>query len=512
MGVKAAAGYWHRLDGVEKVFLAFLLFAQAYYSYRYAFRIQSDLAPPGYEATPEAYQYPKYVIAAAALGLLALLFVRNQESLTHLLKRLRQEPVWLLLIAFSLYCGLSAFRFGVEPGQLSHIAKFVFVVPFAMAAALIWRQKSPADFVVLFLGASLAYHVLYELVMFINFEATGRWPALTFSQLVPRYGAGWDDPNGFGAFAILALIGVLFLKTSPGSAWRGAHLALVFLLMLMAALTYSATAAVGLAIGCGLLLVARRIDVAKVAAMAGACLVVGAGLLVSGHIDIIVEGKLKSIQAHTRTKTSEPTPTAVPTVVRAPTSVPSAGPTVVPVPGVQQPPGTQSPAGTQQPASPPSGTAAAPTGTTSDGRTPGENVLRALVGPSDHVHFHETMYLLIYLNFGLLGVGLFIAVQALTLYRAVLQWRSGAGEAYLLGAILLAVFLAMNSFLPLYAIFPVNLYMWVIVGMVWARPLLAPVGKGRPMLAPSRQRRTPPSLRADDRGDLVDELLSKVAH
>ena len=306
MGVKAVAGCWNRLDGVEKVFLAFLLFAQAYYSYRYAFRIQSDLAPPGYESTPEAYQYPKYAIAAAVLGLLTLLFVRHQESLTHLIRRVRQEPVWLLLIAFGLYIGLSAFRFGVEPDQLGHIAKFVFVAPFALAAAVIWRQKSAADFVLLFLGASLAYHVLYELVMFAHFEATGRWPALTFSQLVPRYGAGWDDPNGFGAFAVLCLIGVLFVKLSADSGWRKPHLALVFLITLMAALTYSMTAAAGLAIGCGLLLVARRMDVAKVAAMAGACLVVGAGLLASGHIDIIVEGKLKSIEAHTRTK---PAPT-----------------------------------------------------------------------------------------------------------------------------------------------------------------------------------------------------------
>ena len=467
MGVKAVAGYWNRLDGVEKVFLAFLLFAQAYYSYRYAFRIQSDLAPPGYESTPEAYQYPKYAIAAAVLGLLVLLFVRNQESLTHLLRRLRQEPVWLLLIAFGLYCGLSAFRFGVEPNELGHIAKFVFVVPFALVAAVIWRQKSPADFVVLFLGASLLYHVLYELVMFVNFEATGRWPALTFSQLVPRYGAGWDDPNGFGAFAALGLIGVLFVTLSPDSGWRKPHLALVFLLTLMAALTYSMTAAAGLAIGCGLLLVARRIDVAKVAAMAGACLVVGAGLLASGHIDIIVEGKLKSIEAHTRTK---PAPTPEATVVQALTQVPPSAPTIVPVPGVQQPPGTQSPAATQQPPSTSQGTAPAPPGTTSEGRTVGESVVRAIVGPADRVHFHETMYLLIYLNFGLLGVGLFVAVQALSLHRAVQQWRAGAGEVYLLGAILLAVFMAMNSFLPLYAIFPVNLYMWVIVGMVWAHP------------------------------------------
>src|SRR5687768_14379728 len=70
--VKAIAAYWHRLDGVEKVFLAFLLFTQVYYSYRYAFQIQSNLAPPGYESTPEAYQYPKYAIAAAVLGLLAI--------------------------------------------------------------------------------------------------------------------------------------------------------------------------------------------------------------------------------------------------------------------------------------------------------------------------------------------------------------------------------------------------------------------------------------------------------
>jgi hypothetical protein len=222
------------------------------------------------------------------------------------------------------------------------------------------------------------------------------------------------------------------------------------------------------------LLAARRLDVAKVGAMVVACLVVGAGLLASGHIDIIVEGKLKSIEAHTRTKTGELTPTPVPTVTEAPTAVPSGAPTVVPVPGVQQPP-----AGTQEPAAPSSA------GTSSeDGRSIGASVVRVLVGPADHVHFHETMYLLIYLNFGLLGIGLFIAAQALTLHRAVQQWRSGGGEVYLLGAILLAVFLAMNSFLPLYAVFPVNLYMWVVVGMVWARPLLAPVTEHAAELSP----------------------------
>jgi O-antigen ligase len=278
---------------------------------------------------------------------------------------------------------------------------------------------------------------------------------------------------------VLALIGVLFVKLSPGSAWGRPYLALVLLLTLMAALTYSATAAAGLAFGCSLLLVARRMDLTKVAAMAGACLVVGAGLLASGHIDIIVEGKLKSIEAHTRTKT-DLTPTPMPTVMQAPTAMPSSAPTVVSVPGVQQPP-----TGTQQPASPPPATAPSAAGTTSEGgRSIGTTVARSLVGPADHVHFHETMYLLIYLNFGLLGIGLFISVQALTLYRAVQQWRSGGGEVYLLGAILLAVFLAMNSFLPLYAVFPVNLYMWVVVGMVWAHPLVAPVAEKTAELSP----------------------------
>jgi hypothetical protein len=220
-------------------------------------------------------------------------------------------------------------------------------------------------------------------------------------------------------------------------------------------------------------------DVAKVGAMAGACLVVGAGLLASGHIDIIVEGKLKSIEAHTRTKTAEVTPTPVPTVIQAPTAMPSGAPTVVPVPGVQQPP-----TGTQQPAAPQPAAPSSTGTTTEDARSIGESVVRALVGPADHVHFHETMYLLIYLNFGLLGVGLFVAAQALTLYRAVQQWRSGGGDVYLLGAILLAVFLAMNSFLPLYAVFPVNLYMWVVVGMVWAHPLVAPVAERTMQLSP----------------------------
>ena len=41
----------------------------------------------------------------------------------------------------------------------------------------------------------------------------------------------------------------------------------------------------------------------------------------------------------------------------------------------------------------------------------------------------------------------------------------------MLGAILLIAFLVMNCFLPLYAIFPINLYMWLVVGLIWARPL-----------------------------------------
>jgi hypothetical protein len=472
--VATIAGYWSRLSGVEKIFLAFLLFTQGYYFYRYAFQIQSHLAPAEYAPTPEAYQYPKYVVAAAMLALLTVIFLSHRETARHLVGRLRREPVWLLLISFSLYCALSTLKFSAEASELGHVAKFIFVIPFALTAAVIWRSKDPVPFFVLFLGASLIYHAAYEGLMLANFELTGRLPALTFSRLIPRYGAGWDDPNGFAAFAVLCLIGLLFIRPSR-TGWKAVQLTLVGVLTLFVALAYSMTAAGGLLLGLGLLLVLRRLDVTKIAIMAVPVTVVAIGLLASGHIDVIIDGKLRSIDAHTRTKAVEPTPTiAVQSSTPAPQpstppsiDQPSTGQSAPSAVGHQGQPSTDGQSRSQSIGTP----AVAATGTQT-GESVASGVLRVLVGRWDHIHFHETIYLLVFVNFGLLGLCMFVGAMAMTLHRALKQWRAGGAwaDAYLLGAIVLTVFLTMNLFLPLFAVFPVNLYVWLLVGLIWARP------------------------------------------
>jgi hypothetical protein len=455
--MKTAIAALRNLTAVEKVFFAFLVFTQVYYFYRYPFKIGSLLSTPGYHVTADYLQYPKYAAAAVVIVvMLAMLWSLQRDQLRRALRRMRTQPFWLVLAAFVLYIGFSSLKFGpttansIDTFTLNLVVKFLFVIPFAYVVPLLWSERLPADFIKLFLLVSIVYHVAYEAVTILIYGATGRLPGLGFSNRVPRFGGGWDDPNGFGAFGLI-IIAVLLLMPMPSDLKRRRWLfAAIALTALITALTYSVTAAIGLACILAILFLARRVDPKRLVAIA----VAGAGLflvlLAFGDVGLIVNAKIGSGRSHltvNRSSGDAAIATSVPATAEAAVRT---SPEATPTPGGQS--------------------AAEP-------YSQEASVGRILLGRSDRTRQLENLYMQLYRNYGLIAVGLFLAVEAMTLRRAYVSWRASLGaddllaNFFLFAAVYLASFALMNVSISYFSVFPINLYAWIIIGLVWALPV-----------------------------------------
>ncbi|HLF71282.1 MAG TPA: hypothetical protein VI759_03950 [Dehalococcoidia bacterium] len=488
--MKKAIAALKNLTAVEKVFFAFLVFTQVHYFYRYPFKIGSILSSTGYHATADYLQYPKYAVAAVVIVvMLAMLWFSQRDQVRRAIGRMRTQPFWLLLAAFVLYVGLSSLKFSpanadsTETFSLNVVFKFLFVIPFAYIVPLLWSERRPGEFIKLFLLVSIVYHVVYEALTILIFAATGRLPGLTFSNHVPRFGGGWDDPNGFGAFALIVLIALLLLPAPSDLKRRRWFFAAIALTTLFIALTFSVTVAMGFACVLGLLFLARRVDPKVVLAIGG----VGAGLfvvlLVSGDVDLIYNAKVGSGRGHLSVDRG-PSIAAIATSVAAVAATETA-----------EAQATQSAAPTRQATRPTPGpttralltatAVAAAQGSTTPTPTPTavpepsqESSISAIIlGSSDQARQHENLYIQLYRNFGLVGVVLFLTIEAMTLRRAYVSWRASLGvddllaNFFLFAGVYLASFALMNVSIAYFSVFPINLYAWIIIGLVWTLPV-----------------------------------------
>lgn len=188
-----------------------LLTALYYLWYRYPFQINSSQTSPTYSDTPPLIEIGKYVLLAI-IGIWALiqLLVMNASSHNwkkfHSIYALVDTAMVLLGVTVTLKAILvrdsQLFEFGVVT---------ILATPMVMATVRIRvNLKGIATILASFLIISL---LVEGLEVFLYYHA-GRLPALAYTDSVSvRFGALWDDPNGWGIFCSFLLpFALLFFR------------------------------------------------------------------------------------------------------------------------------------------------------------------------------------------------------------------------------------------------------------------------------------------------------------
>ena len=233
-----------RFQPMERIFLIFLVISQLYYGYRYIMQYSNEGTSQTYSNTPFAYQAAKYLITAALfIASFAMLAARFRARVSI------ANGAYLFLVAvggfftYSMIVDLTTI--GNETtafGNTAFLKGFFF---FPLLALLPYHYRGRESLMAYFsivVTFGLVYHVTYSLFQFFCYFAFGRVPALGYLGGLVRFGGGWDDPNGFGTYLILPLLVLIsgrFLK-------RPARYTGMFVLLVLLGLTSSVTGIFGL--------------------------------------------------------------------------------------------------------------------------------------------------------------------------------------------------------------------------------------------------------------------------
>ena len=405
-----------KVNLLEGLFLTFLLVSQSFYFYRYILRYGSGISPSGYQLTPFIFQVSKFVIAVVFL-LVMLGTLLKYFSLKKVLDAFSRKIIWWLIFLFLAYVTISLLKFGIRPDSfgISQTAKMVFVIPFVFFIPFVFSKETLFKLLKIFFVFSLVYHILYETVTIALFWFFGRLPGLAFADKLPRFGGGWDDPNTFGAFLVLIIISLIVYESEKASNKRGVVfsvlLAILFFFLLY---TYSITALLGLGLSILILLLLRKISIRNIFVMFFSGLFFSFYNFYFKYIDILINVKKGSVTVHLA-ETGKQALDQDATLLAA--------------------------------------------------------TVQAIFGRFDKPTFNENLYIQLYVNYGLIAVFLLSLILLLTIFRAYkglsIAKDNKSKIVFLISFVYLIAFAFMNFGIPFFQIFPLNLFVWLMIGLVW---------------------------------------------
>lgn len=407
---------------MEKIFLVFLVISQVYYGYRYIMQYGSEGTSQTYSNTPFAYQAAKYVILAAlCIASLAMLAARYRARASI------SNGAYLFLIAVGGFCTYSMIvdltTIGNEDtafGNTAFLKGFFFFPLLALLPYHYRGRESLTAYFSIVVVFGLVYHIAYSLIQFFCYFAYGRVPSLGYIGGLVRFGGGWDDPNGFGTYLtlpLLVLISGRFLK-------RLVRYTGIFVLLVLLALTSSVTGVFGLLCAVVFYAALRRrfLIVFLVTAPVVAALSLSSEL--QNLIIFVYESKSRSIEEHV----SELSLTDF-----------------INTSGLSE-------------------------------WIVGQHIAGGAM--------NESFYLNLLQNYGLVGIlwagALLVATMIVVVRKAESAKRQGdlyGAEIFMILASFVVGFCASSVITPAFYDFPINLYFWLSVFIIWLTPAYAFKGR-----------------------------------
>lgn len=451
--------WWEKIksEPLLGLWLGYLALSQLYYSYRYILGYNSTFTSPTSKDTPIQLQAGKYVLTAIFyVLLLAVILLRREryrEVLKTNLRRHRRSLVVVMIGLAYLILSLAKFNFNLTNFSYSQLIKELFFVPMALVPFLLTIDRSFLKAVFKLLAATVVFQILGFLVVYILFVTTGKLPALASANDLIRFGGLWDDPNAAAMYLSIPLVALLSLSDGLQRRYQGVILLTVAVVAAIIYLTLSLTLWIALAIGLVGLVIIKRDRFAT----AGAVTVVGVFFilnLVSPYSKNFVEYKVSSLGERVCSTITVKNQASCLTwfkdhfrsgnLFREFSSEEGAAPPL------EAPPG--------------SAYSTNPTVNT---------ILTATLGRRGTPTFSEDIYISTFFNFGLLGILALLAIIFVSMRRAISLIRR-PDETYralgIFSLITLIIFSVGNLGLPYLAIYPVGLYIWLVVVLTQLYP------------------------------------------
>lgn len=399
--------------------------ANVYYFHRWVFRYSSEGTSPTYANTPFAWKVGKYLLLAVVMAALWVWLARRPRELIRAIRDAPTGRVGPLAAIWAAYCAVVTLV-AVPGSEVAREAVVWFIfVPLVLALGVVRLHRSSLQLLGRLGVALVVYHVVFLGVQLAYYFADRRLPALAYDGGLVRFGAGLDDPNGFGVMVVLPITLTVTLWNATSRHVRSLALLVGFAVLLFVPLSFSA------AIGCIVALAAlspilRRLRI--LFQVCGAALVIGVLLLQSSYVRGVVDAKSRSALGRFDFGRS---------------------------------------------------------GGLSD-YLDDITIGRALFGAPDVVVASENSYVVAFSTFGLVGLVILLAVIVIAAQRSITtSWRAADGGHRRVAAIYAGLGAYIIGFavaalgVPFFAVFPANMLFWIVALVGAAGPqLLADLGPG----------------------------------
>lgn len=437
-----------------KLFLAYLVFSQLYYSYRYILGYGSTGTSLIVQDTPLEFQIPRYAITLGFYLAVFLVGYRGRKDISRNLLVLwgKSRVTLLLLSGFFLYLGLGLLKFDLNLSDFSYreLTKILFFAPIAFLPLLIKFKDSYLPTLLKFLNLALIFQIIGFVLVYLGLIFFGRSPAQTFPESMTRFGGIWDDPNALAFFLLIPLFTYLSLPRDIQQKYAKLIYISSAVMAVMIFMALSLTSWIIMAGGLGLLLLIRKniFTLKNIAIVIMTFIVMS---LVSPYSRDFLDFKTASLKAR-----------------------------IYQTLGIEMPKGPEG--GAQKH---PSGFGEGYIGdervfalfaeeisravTSFNKEEIGKKVSLLAFGRSDRPIFSENFYLIMLLNYGLVGLLGFIAILTTAFKKSWGVIRTGTGAEKNLGLMVFVILAAATVgliSLPYLAIFPVSIYIWLVAALI----------------------------------------------
>ncbi|MCH2239346.1 MAG: hypothetical protein MK060_15830 [Blastomonas sp.] len=209
-------------SGANFAYSALFLIAFYYLAYRYPFQIGDENTSPTYGPTPVVIQVAKYVTLSGTIFL-----ILNVQSLKFRTSNLLTPLITIFAVFSLLICIIFA---PVNFGATTRFFEIGFTMIFAILIASANSRLAINRKFIKILTIFFWFNVIVYIVQLLLFFLIGRLPALGYEGGNVRFGGVWDDPN---SAIIPFLLYTVYCMFRDGKTWRNGILLIISLIALI---------------------------------------------------------------------------------------------------------------------------------------------------------------------------------------------------------------------------------------------------------------------------------------